>query len=175
MRFICYCIIFISFTCFAESELENLSENEGYVLLPLIISGMVPESITLKEDKFFGHSYIAENLELGENFKLITLPAGDYTWTKIKINHNYYFDLDKQGFSLTVKKGVINYGGHLIVDINQMFETAKYNYVNRSSQAIDELQNCCVNLISDYSLIFSGGTEDPFIDFLSNASMKGEN
>jgi hypothetical protein len=175
MRFICYCILFISFNCFSENDLESLGENEGYVLLPLVISGMLPESVTIEEAGVFGDSYRVRKLKAGENFELIILPVGDYKWTKIKVNESYHFNLEEHEFSLTVNKGIINYGGHLIIDINSQFGTAKYNYVNRSSQAIKELENCCKNILSKYSLSFASNSEDPFIEFLRSATTEGLN
>jgi hypothetical protein len=175
MRFICYCILFISFNCFSENDLASLGENEGYVLLPLVISGMLPESITIEGAGVFGDSYRVRKLKAGENFELIILPVGDYKWTKIKVNKSYHFNLEEHEFSLTVNKGIINYGGHLIIDINSQFGTAKYNYVNRSSQAIKELESCCKNILSKYSLSFASNSEDPFINFLRSATTEGLN
>ncbi|ACA88518.1 hypothetical protein [Shewanella woodyi] len=173
MRFINCCIILFSFNCFAGDNLESLDENEGYVILPLVISGMLPKSITLEEASVFGNSYKVKDIKIGENFELITLPAGDYKWTKIQINKSYYFNLEEYGYDIKVNKGVVNYGGHLIIDFNAQFGTARYNYVNRSSQVIKELESCCDNLMSKYSLYFTANSEDPFIDFLKSTKVGG--
>ncbi|WNC69929.1 hypothetical protein RI845_07270 [Thalassotalea nanhaiensis] len=175
MRFIIYCILFLSFNCLAENNVEHLGEDEGYVILPLVISGMVPESIILEDSDIFGASYKVKKLKAGENFELIILPAGEYKWSKIKVNKSYYFNLEESEFNLTVKKDKINYGGHLIIDINSQFGTANYNYVNRSSQVIKELEDCCKTLTTQYSLTFTGKSEDPYIEFYRSATTERVN
>jgi hypothetical protein len=175
MKLIGYCILFFSLSSLADNNIEHLNVNEGYAILPLVISGTIPETITIEGSAVFAESYTVKRLKAGNNYELIVLPAGEYKWTKIRVNKSYYFDLEDHEFILTVRKNNINYGGHLIIDINSQFGTAKYNYVNRSSQIIKELEDCCNTIMPKYPLIFTGDSEDPFIDFYRNAVSEGSN
>jgi hypothetical protein len=167
MKFLsCFILLLcVSFYCLAENDIGPLGENEGYVILPLVVSGLIPESVTIADSNLFGNSYKVENIKGGNNFNIIRLPAGEYKWSKVRLHKSHYFNLKDKEFNLTVKSGVINYGGHLIVEINPEFGTANLNYVNRSSQIIKELEECCINLMVKYQLTFAGNSEDPFIEF----------
>ena len=149
-------------------KFDDLKENEDYVVLAVNIEGMVPKSIKLSSKATFGGGFIMDSLTYGENIKVIKLDAGEYGWERLRINSSYRFDLDKDTYSIKVEAGKINYSGHLLVNIYRQFETANFNYVNRSSLIFDELQECCEGLTQKYPLAFTGLSEDPFIDFYSD-------
>lgn len=165
----------MSFSSLAENDLKVPTEKEGYVALPIVISGATPKSVTISGEGVFDSNYKVIELEPGENFRLITLPEGNYKWKKVKLNNNYYFNLKDLEFSVSVKKGVINYGGHLILDINDRYATVNYRYINRSSQTIEALESCCATVMSNYPLVFSAKSKDPFIDAINKVTTGGSN
>jgi hypothetical protein len=169
MNFKLLIILFFSFNACAY---EKLSANEGYVAINIIIKQGVPESIKITSINFLGESYTKSDLKEGDNFELIKLPAGDYYWSRLNIFNGRYFNLKENKFSLKVVAGKINYGGHLLVDINQKFGTANLNYMNRSSTVIDQLDTCCSELLNAIPLIYTGTFVDPFIEFYQNISSK---
>ena len=160
--------LFLTLPCQAEQHFDDLKEDEGYLVLAVNIEGMIPKSLKLASKATFGSGYTMDSLAFGDNLKIIKLTAGEYTWERLKINRTYRFDLDDEAFSVNVEAGKINYSGHLLVNIYQQFETASFNYVNRSSLVFDELRNCCDALNKKYPLVFTGESQDPFIDFYSN-------
>ena len=175
MRFITFCFLIMSFYSLAQDNPKEPTEKEGYVALPIIISGATPESISITGASFFDSGYKIKELVSGNNFKLITLPVGNYKWKRIKLNDSYYFNLEDLEFNISVKKGVVNYSGHLIIDINNRYATANYRYINRSSQTLEELKSCCEEIISDYPLVFTAKSQDPFIDAIKQATIGSSN
>lgn len=145
--------------------MSALKDDEGYVVLPIIIDGYPPYNVLLEEKGAFGTSYKVRDIVAGLNFSVIKLPAGHYRWSRINFRSDHYFGIKDNGFNINVKPGVINYGGHLVIDINYRFASARYNYVNRSSSVIDELSTNYQDIYAKYSLEFAGVSPDPFIDF----------
>ena len=160
------------FSCFNAFAYEELLPNEGYVVIKIIIKETLPESIKLKSNKFSGENYTKSDLKEGDNFELIKLPAGEYHWSRLNELNGRYFNLDEHKFSFKVVAGKINYGGHLLVDINTRFGTANFDYVNRSSTVIDQLEGCCSELLNSIPLIYTGTSVDPFIEFYQGISNK---
>ena len=154
--------------CRAEQYFDDLKADEGYLVLAVNIEGMIPKSLKLESKATFGRGYIMDSLGYGENFRVIKLSAGEYAWERLKINKTYRFDLDDEAFLVNVEAGKINYSGHLLVSIYRQFETASFNYVNRSSLVFDELLSCCNTLRKKYPLVFTGLSQDPFIKFYSD-------
>lgn len=157
--------VFVGPHCAAEPTLSPLADDEGYLALNIVIQSMVPESVKLESAELFGAGHLVRELKSGENFHLIKLPAGEYSWSRIQVNNSYYFNIDDQNFNVSVLPGKINYSGHLLIEIFQYYGTAYFNYVNRSSQVIDALEGCCAELSKQYPLVFTGTSPDPFIDF----------
>ncbi|BBM03551.1 hypothetical protein [Microbulbifer sp. GL-2] len=149
----------------AKEFIEPLSPGEGYAVLALVISGEVPKSVKIQTPKLFGKSYLFEDLSDGNNFKIIRLPAGEYRWTKVTTNRNSYYKIKEKEFNLNIQEGSINYGGHLTINTNWQFETAEFDYINRTSQTIEELEKCCLTLLNEYPLLFTERAKDPFIKF----------
>ncbi|WP_444905212.1 hypothetical protein ACJJIU_11210 [Microbulbifer sp. CnH-101-E] len=167
-KVVCYFLFhLISYNCLAENKdmIPPLSPGEGYAILPLSIHGTPPKSVKLQDPKSFGKSFIFKSPATGNNFKIIKLPAGNYRWTKVIANRNYLFNLKEKQFDLIIHEGAINYGGHLTIDINWTFGTATFDYLNRSSETIEELESCCQKLLEQHPLTFTGNTKDPFIKF----------
>lgn len=163
----------------AGKPIGLLGEGEGYVILAVVSTGSTPESLKLEERAFFGNSHTFRDLADGENIDLVRLPAGEYHWTRADlIGHvyvtfkgerreisspRYHFDLDDGRFTLTVREGVINYGGHLLVDLSS--GTGYIHYVNRTSQALNALERCCNALLEKYPFVVPASYEDPFLQF----------
>lgn len=171
---------FLLMSCFgavaaSESSHSPLDDDEGYLVMALYIDGRVPNSIKLRSQALFGRSDEMSSLKQGQNFKLVKLAAGKYSWDRINVNNVNYFDLRDQSFDITVHARKINYGGHFMVDINDRFNTATFNYVNRSSEVIDYLKNCCEALNQRYPLVFSVDSVDPFIEFYTHLTAGADN
>lgn len=174
MKLFKYALLCASFSCAANTELEPLENDEGYLVLPVVLKGSIPDSVTIKGEGVFSDGYMFRDLTFGTNFEVIKLPAGSYKWARINVNERTYFTLKKHDFNVEVKPGVINYGGHLVIDVNLRFGTASYDYVNRSSEIIHWLQDCCSDEMSNHPLEFTSSSQDPFIDFYLNIGNGGE-
>lgn len=73
--------------------------------------------------------------------------------------------MDKDVFGMRVEAGKINYGGHLFVDNH--WSRASIRMVNRATETIDHLADCCQNLLDEHQLVYARGGGDPFLDYLS--------
>lgn len=168
-----FSILFTASSSLSYDKLEKLKNKEGYVLLPLMISGATPRTVILKSQSLFGENYRFDNIKTGMNYRIIKLPVGKYKWSRIKLNSRYYFDLKDENYLVIVKENTINYSGHLAIDINDEFGTAQYKYVNRSTQAMVELNSCCSSITSLYPTIYTGDFEDPFINYYEKILSEG--
>jgi hypothetical protein len=156
--------------CFNTFADEKLLANEGYVVINIIVKDALPQSVKIKSSNFLGENYTKSDLKVGENFELIKLPEGEYYWSRLNLKNGRYFDLEDNNFTLKVIAGKINYSGHLLVDVNSKFSTGSFDYVNRSSVVIEQLESCCSELLNFITLIYTGRSVDPFIEFFQRIS-----
>lgn len=158
------------FPCFNTFAYDKLLANEGYVVINIINNDALPQSIKIKSSNFLGVDYTKSDLKEGDNFELIKLPEGEYYWSRLKLKNGRYFNLEDHNFTLKVIAGKINYGGHLLVDVNSKFSTGSFDYVNRSSVVIEQLESYCSDLLNSITLIYTGTSVDPFIEFFQMIS-----
>jgi hypothetical protein len=60
----------------------------------------------------------------GENFRVIALPAGNYSWRGIYLNEGNFVEF-REWLDFTVNAGEINYVGDLIIDIDRARKTGR--------------------------------------------------
>jgi hypothetical protein len=113
-----------------KDTLEQQS-NTGYLLIGvdlsyglkyIDISGKKPIKLT------------EEDLRSGKSYFLIDMPAGDYAFKDIGLNHLFTYTLKKGYWDFQVEPGVISYVGHLRVNSYGIGANAELE--NRSSQAL---------------------------------------
>jgi len=157
----------------SSENVPNLGSNEAYLLLAVHVHDVVPHKIMLKGDGLLSSESMTDIVP-GDQYKLISVAPGKYTFSKIyqnKLLKDAYWNIEDQEHTITVKPGVINYGGHLITELG-FGDIAHFRMKNRSSLALEYLSNCCGDLLNAYKLDYTGLVSDPYLKF---AQEKGSN
>lgn len=148
-----------------------LKPGHGYLLVAIESLGDTPQKILIKGPQLFSNNSI-ENLIPGNNYRLIEVPTGSYSYNQIytggKKSESFYWDILSFDYSIKVRPNTISYAGHLI---SEMYSDTNvdFNFRNRSSQAFEYIKSCCLQLSKSYPLVFTGSYPDPFLDFLSSS------
>lgn len=150
----------------AEFDIPKLSSGQGYLLLGVHVHNIIPHKIMLKGDSFLSTESITV-LEPGDQYRLLALDPGTYTYEKVfqnaHLNKNFYWNLENLKYSLKVEAGKINYGGHLITEL-KMSDANIFSFRNRSNRALTFLRICCDSILKSTPLIYSGNYPDPYFD-----------
>lgn len=181
MRFLIILLCLFITSC-ASTVNEVLDGNQvlppkhGYVLLP-VFSNTDIYQIRISGEKYF--QLDENNLNSPRKYLLIQLPAGDYSYSEIRLNkYTIMSDFEDGIWDFTIKPGVINYVGHLLVHNNSPFWDAyQLSYViqNNASIALEYLEKKYPKLIQSYSIVYSGPGEDDFFSFVDSIPVrKGE-
>lgn len=139
----------------------TLAPMEGYLMLA------VNTNFDLKEIRLVGKSIIlltSEDLKSGSNYILVNLPAGDYHVKNIKLGQYIFNDFEKELWSFQVKENVISYVGHLDMQSKGNFFrlNAKIQLLNKSSFALEYLEENFSNILSSRKIQYFGPGEDDF-------------
>ncbi len=147
-----------------------LGDEKGYLLLgiqtnrdlkDIYISG--PQNIRLTSD----------DIKEGTNFLLADLDAGIYTITRVYIDRNLPYNLENKDYwTFEVKPGQISYIGHLeIAQRGFLMIQVHVELVNRSSEAVEFLEEKYPNILANRSIVYGGPGNDHFFEHLAS---KGE-
>jgi hypothetical protein len=113
-------------------------------------------------------------LKEADPFLVISLPQGDYEFSRIWLTQYNYLKLadssDGIDWSFNVKAGAITYVGNLVLtqkNWNRYF----IRNINQSSLALEFLEDDYSNLLATHKLRFSGSDKDKFFSYI--AELKG--
>jgi hypothetical protein len=82
------------------------------------------------------HSLVSSavlNISSGENFRVITLPAGDYTWRGIYAGNRYREFNGRYAFKIVA--GAINYIGDMYIDFDQNMSKFRLSFEDHGPEA----------------------------------------
>ncbi len=85
---------------------------------------------------------------VGDNFRVISLPAGEYTWRGMDLGNLYSEFRDKMDF--TIRAQEINYIGDLVLDIDVISKKYRMGLRDGSDAAEQRLKNLYPNLSKTY-------------------------
>lgn len=165
-------LVLASWLSYAQAKLSitSLKPGYGYLLVAVEAYGLAPSKILLKGNKFLTSTSVA-SLKLGNNYQLLALPAGEYTYNQIynhqQLNSDTYWDILNHDYSIQVQADVISYGGHLVSSIDESY--AEFLFRNRSSQAWAYINQCCSQLLRTNTFHYTGHYPDPFIEILKSS------
>jgi len=155
----------------ANPSITPLKPGYGYLLVAVEAYGLAPSKILLKGNKFLASTSVAD-LKLGNNYQLIALPAGEYTYNQVynhqQINNETYWDILNHNYSIQVQADAISYGGHLVSSIDESY--AEFLFRNRSSQAWAYIKQCCSQLLKTTTFDYTGHYPDPFLEILKSST-----
>lgn len=139
----------------------TLAPTEGYLMLA------VDTNFDLKEIRLVGKTIIlltSEDLKSGSNYILVNLPAGDYHVKNIKLGQYIFNEFEKKLWGFKVKENVISYVGHLDMQSkgNYFSVNAKIQLLNKSSFALEYLEQNFSNILSNRQIQYFGPGEDDF-------------
>ncbi|WP_144392946.1 hypothetical protein [Pleionea sediminis] len=144
----------------------QLAKAKGYLLLSvetnrdlktIYING--PQNISLG----------SKDIRAGSNYILVELEAGSYTFERIQLDRYWYMKLDEEYWQVTIEQGKINYIGHLeLVRPRYWSGVSRVELVNRSSEALEYLEESYPVVLSNYPITNSGPGEDDFFDIAAS-------
>ena len=118
----------------------------------------------------------AKDIRSGSNYILANLPLGDYTITRLNLsNHSFLkFDNDEESWQFTLSAKKINYVGHLDISTIGFGIPALIVLENRSSEALQYMEQNFPTILSGRSLNYGGPGEDSFFDYLEQTFSQQE-
>jgi dipeptidyl aminopeptidase/acylaminoacyl peptidase len=104
-------------------------------------------------------------LGLGDNVRLVELPAGTYRWSRVDMNGAYLHIRDDERFQFKVEPGVINYPGDL--DIQSTGSGNRYytTVSDRAGRAMSNLDTMYPGVRHKFPLRYQGALPDGFPEF----------
>ncbi|MDX1704846.1 hypothetical protein [Pseudidiomarina sp.] len=111
-----------------------------------------------------------KDLRAGTNYILIELPAGVYTISELTLGTSQRFVLDDEdNWQVDVKKQRISYVGHLVVKSRGYWaRRASIELENRSSQALEFLEQDFPVILAGYPLDYGGPGKDHFLPYVAS-------
>ena len=181
--FVLSCFLLVSSCATSVSSIKNdaLSVNEtnskvsrGYLLIGvetnrdlknIFISGM--QAIKLSH----------EDLRFGTNYILINLAAGNYLIDSVALNSYQKLRLaDEENWRFDIKPNTISYIGHLELQSRGFFSlVSRVELVNRSTEAIEFMENDFPTILSARKMHFGGPSDDHFYNYLNAEVVTNEN
>jgi len=166
------------FSAEAFSEIEPLGADEGYVAIALYSKGY-SESIVLKGNSF-GNKHTFGPLNYSQHIEVIKMPAGTYSWTEVYErtgslkNGNLlkvYYDLSDDNLTFSVKPGVLNYTGLLMIE--KLGSRLQVRQLNRASIILKILEQDHPGYIGKFDVVNGIYPNDHYIDFYLTHALKG--
>lgn len=147
-----------------QDNTNGLLKNGGYLLLG-VQSNLDLKSLLIEGPKDVEIS--SADLKKGNGFVLIELPVGDYTLEELNLNQHFKRRLkDEENWHFKIHSGTINYIGHLeVITWQRGFLFSKVELVNRSSEALEFLEDKFTGLLTNFGINYGGPGEDLFFDF----------
>jgi len=152
-------------TSIKEDKNKLIKENSGFILFG------VDTNRNLKSIQLSGPQKIkltSEDIQKGTNYLLVDLKAGTYTIDKINFNNYMYLRLNDTDWKIEVKPQQISYVGHLeLVTRGYWILTSHSELVNRSSEALEFMEDNYPNMLASRKLVYGGPGNDNFFDLVA--------
>ncbi len=151
-----------------------MDEKVGYLLIGVETS-LDLQNILLTGTKRI--QFTKEDLKAGSNYILVDVPAGKYQISDVKFGRYICFELTDGYWDIDVKPNKINYIGNLQVEGYRWFgwvSQAKILLNNRSTVALQYLEEKFPTLLNAHQLNYGGPGEDHFFEFATSLSPKKE-
>ncbi|GAA0859048.1 hypothetical protein [Aliiglaciecola litoralis] len=141
-----------------------LSANSGYLLVGVDLNYAVNNiQIGGPKDVLFTR----DDLDQFNNYFLVEMPAGKYSFEKIRLLNGYYYTLKSGYWDFEVKPSEISYVGHLkIMSRNGWFSRYNITLENKSTDALEYMQDNYNNILSARRLRHRGPGDDKFLEYV---------
>jgi hypothetical protein len=154
-----------------DDQDKVLESNVGYLLLGIETNQDIKSiHITGPTNIIIGH----QDLKTGTNFVFTDLPVGKYTIERIKLSRYWSVNFkDEALWEFELSPQSINYVGHLeLARASTWFPLTYAELVNRSSEALEMMEDEYPNILADRELFYGGPGEDNFFELLKE--LEGE-
>lgn len=154
-----------------DGQHNNLGIDQGFLLVA------IDTNFSLDKIKIKGAKYLflsRENLHPGSNYILFKAPAGEYRFDSIYLNSIYAYELEEDYWSFRINPEVISYVGHLSVDQNFFKLRAHIELENRSTEALEFLEENFQKLIKTKNIQYAGPGRDDFFSVIAQAQGDSE-
>lgn len=140
----------------------NLKANEGYLLIGVNTNQSLDYILITGQQRLL---LTDQDLHYGKNYILTTAPAGTYQIEKITTHSRRVSDFEQQHWNFDIKPGRISYIGDLEFNLSYFSNLAYVQMNNRSSSAIEFLQNNFPKILQTRELHYSGPGQDRFLQY----------
>ncbi|MCJ8268579.1 MAG: hypothetical protein MJK04_04165 [Psychrosphaera sp.] len=145
----------------------NIKSNEGYLMLAIDTNVNL---INLRLGGKKSPEFQREDLRVGSNYLLTSLPAGQYYLRSIGsrgIYHRNNHKLDGDELKFTIKPNQINYVGTVHLRKAVWSPSSRFILINQSSLAFEYLQQHFPKLLASQGISYQGPGEDNFFDVIN--------
>lgn len=145
-----------------SAKAADIEADQGWLLL------MIHADMELHEIEISGPDSISisrENIPPGSSVQLRKAEAGEYTIGDLDITTFYRFTLKPDDWKFKVFPGAITYVGHLDVE-SLSNDRARLELVNRTSVALEYMQQKHPELLEQMPFKYGGPGEDIFLEEL---------
>ncbi|MEM1262359.1 MAG: hypothetical protein AAGH76_08175 [Pseudomonadota bacterium] len=151
-------------------DIETVGPNEGLVVLAMYIDGRVMR-LTLDKRGSMTGARAFKNVKVGQFFRIIKLPAGEYQWTTVRTSEEltrsyfadrtlYYYDFRDRDLSFKVEPGKLNFTGVL------MYSGSGYADIkDRTSIVMRLVENRYPEFLERYPAVNGLVPGDKYLDF----------
>jgi len=174
-------LILLSFLAACNSTVKSiktdqdtiLTNDTGYILMGVETNRQL-KSIKLSGPETISFSH--QDLKHGKNYILVNVEAGDYFIEKIDVNRRWRAKLDDEdNWLIRVEPGKVNYVGHLEFKSKGFwFMYYEAELVNKSSYALEHMENNFSNILSSREIFYGGPGTDEFFKYIPNIKREGE-
>ena len=113
-----------------------------------------------------------DDLQKGSNYILVQIPAGRYEIKKIMATTHNYFKLGDELWEFEVKPATISYVGDLEITQRLWGRLAYFELINRSSIALEFLEEHFPKLVNTRKVQYGGLGEDRFFEVIADPATK---
>lgn len=112
-----------------------------------------------------------KDLQKGTNYVIIPLPEGRYNIAKLELQLSKFEFEETEHWKFKVEKNTISYIGEVQAEFYGWFNSnARYELINRSTDALVFLEDKFPNLLSKNKVIYGGYGEDFFLEFATKGN-----
>lgn len=142
----------------------NIKMNEGYLMVGL------DTNANLNKIRIAGRksvTFTRQDLRVGSNFILTTVPAGEYHFKRIVFQQGYR-NLDEVALKFTIEPGKINYVGNIELRQNPWSWYSTFLMLNQTSMALEFLQESFPKMLATNKVRYGGPGKDNFFNVIGD-------
>lgn len=162
-----------------SSGIPGLAPGQGYVAIA-INSPSTFYTLKYKRPGEDSEHVAVEDIPVGRKVVFVPLPAGTYSWSRVEFGKLRYLDYIQfrnkevtsyvqfkgmeKALTFTVKAGVVNYPGDLVLTRSDDLSSYAVKTLSREATLIAGLNEEQRATVKKYGIVYSGVSEDHFFD-----------